>query len=174
MKRRYRLLIGVATATGVGFGSSAGYEAMSRSLTVDSPPEANEVVASCAPLLGSVAVESTELPKGCEDAAGYIPYRSTEVSNVNYDRPPSLKNRGVTHISEERVYAIPTRQDFVEKMEGVQDFYDDRNSFNRKLKAGFVGSMALCLGWSVYTLTGFKRRSRDSNDQWQEYTSSNG
>lgn len=170
MKRRYRLMIGVGTALGVGFGAEAGFVAFENSLTPGDQLTIQETVALCAPTLGSTAIKSTTLPETCKGAAGYIPYRSQSVEDVDYQREPTLLDNGVTLVSEKRMYTIPTRKDYEAKMKPLIEREHKRDRFNDTFAKAFGSVMGLGIGFSVYGLTRGKSKKYATQVQDEEIT----
>lgn len=157
MKKRYRLVIGAASALGVGFGVDTGIHALEASFDAGTT-RATEMIESCAPALGDVAVQSVKLPAGCEDTAGYIPYRANVVEDVDYQQRPSLYDSGVTQVSEDRVYTVPSRHDFEAKM---QKFVEDDEALHltrKRITIGVVSVLSLTVGWCAYSISGYKRQ----------------
>lgn len=159
-------MVGAITAVGAGFGAGAGMHALESSLRSDVVP-AQEMVNKCAPHLGDAAVKSSSLPEGCEDAAGYIPYRANVEEDVNYQQRPSLYYPGVTRVSEDRVYELPSRSQFEVKMQRFIDQDKNTDSFSYKVNVGAVALFSTLFGWYGYTVSGYKRKKKtdDSSDE---------
>lgn len=150
-------MIGAATALGVGLGADTGYTAFQNGVETQSSVYEN-ILTHCAPALGNVATRATELPVECEDAAGYIPYRTTLVEDISFDGKPTLYDNGSTLISEHRVYRVPTRAAFEHKMTELVSQEEREDDNFHKIFVGLSVLTGLAVGNLAYSIADRKRR----------------
>lgn len=141
MKRGTKVIAGTVMGLGVGMGVGAGFDALITS-TYSEQVQPKELIVTCAPALGQLAVHSESLPKGCEAAAYYIPHTIKNKSRVDHD--------SVEIIEESIDYELPSRDDFVTEMKSHQtQDVDYRINRGKKFSAG----IGLLYGLGTYYIT---------------------